>query len=148
MENRCLGQPQSFVEERGVGLCVAHLRPQVLHVDTPERQVYLPLQLGVRAVKCMHRAIAVLGICLVCVSSFVLRADDPETTYDESEAPTNLAAPASVSPPTNSPLTLQATRVGAGFRIRPVEDKSSAMDFVAPKRAHDSHLKLLCTLLC
>jgi hypothetical protein len=131
-----------------VGLCVAHLRPQVLHVDTPERQAYLPLQLGVHAVKCLYRAIAVLGICLVCVSSFVIRADDPETTYDESEAPINLAAPVSVSPATNSPRTLQATRVGAGFRIRRVEDNSSAMDFVTPKRAPDSRLKLLCTLLC
>ena len=40
--------------------------------------------------------IAVFGMCVVILSSIVVPIDDPETRYDESEAPVAFATPAAV----------------------------------------------------
>lgn len=70
------------------------------------------MQLGVRAVRSLHAIVAIIGISVVCVCLVVIRADDPETAYDESETPVSVATPI-VGTTVNSPLVSDARHPGA-----------------------------------
>jgi len=96
--------------------------------------------------------IVVFGITLIFVSSIVPPIDDPETQYDESETPVNLAYPHSLSTVTGTNVATQVSRPMTISRRQQVvgKDGSTTYAMKAKRIAHTSpfRLKLLCTLLC
>jgi hypothetical protein len=101
-------------------------------------------------VKRLHWTIIVLGICVVSISSLVLRVDDPLTAYDESETPVYLAT--SVSTPADASTHLIVERpIGivrghrTGWDVAAMRYATIAKNGVRPSH---SALKLPCPLLC
>ena len=91
--------------------------------------------------------IVILGI-FVCLSSIVPRVDAPETAYDETDAPVNLATPFVAR--TN--IVVPAGQVVAMPREQQIASNSDTPVHVAMlkpgMRVSHSLLDLLCTLLC
>lgn len=119
-------------------------------IDKPYLREYFWVELGLTSVKRRHwMSVLFLLAAAVCVSA-VPRADSPETTFNESDAPVNLAPPVlpglRVAPPAVDPTAiLPALSVycpGCALNTLPVEPA------LAPRqRDHHSLLSLLCTLL-
>jgi hypothetical protein len=97
--------------------------------------------------KYLRWMIVILGI-FVCLSSIIPRVDAPETAYDETDAPVNVATPLVAR--TN--VVMPAAHIVAISREQQVAWKSdTAMHIAMPKpvlRVSHSLLDLLCTLLC
>ncbi|HWJ48066.1 MAG TPA: hypothetical protein VNS62_10455 [Candidatus Udaeobacter sp.] len=97
--------------------------------------------------KGLHWTTVVLGICVVSISSLVLRVDDPLTAYDESATPVYLAASVSIHfGLTPNRIASRSVTIGRGWR------DLSAMSYAtsAGHRTRASHpkVKVLCPLLC
>jgi hypothetical protein len=103
-------------------------------------------------VKYLAWTIVVFGMFLICVSVAVVRVDNPETAYDESETPFNIVA----LPNTNTvvrPPSVRVDRAITKFRLQQVGLNDGAMRYATttmlatyPSRFQ---LKLLNeTLLC
>jgi len=105
------------------------------------------LNLG-RPVKCLQWIIVILGIGLVSLAPILPRVDAPETVYDETDTPVNLATPAVVGTNLTKPReTLPAIREEQPEWWEP----HIATHEVAPKLGmRDSHslLSRLCKFLC
>jgi hypothetical protein len=102
--------------------------------------------------KALQRMLAVVGICMVLFSSIAVRVDDPETSYDESEAPINSAAlvvtniaaqPNPLVQAGSAPAVVRPE--GAGSHKNSTGSASALRQGIGNSR---SRLKLLCTLIC
>jgi hypothetical protein len=93
--------------------------------------------------------IAVLGICMVFLSSIAVPIDDPETPYNESETPVNLATPVVIN---TASVVPHASRLISLFRIQSVSWNDGATKCALTSRRgallSNSRLKRLFTLLC
>jgi hypothetical protein len=92
-----------------------------------------------------------LGICVVSISSMVLRVDDPETAYNESEAPVNFAIPFSNNTVADTHLIIRVSRPITIVRGEQAGDNAAIMyESMAKPGKSDSHsrLKFLRALLC
>ena len=100
------------------------------------------------AVKCLHWIIVILGVSLFAVAPIVTRVDAPETAYDETDAPVNLATPIAVG----INFILPNDRRGTISREQPGSPQSASKphEVALTPGMHDSHslLSLLCTFLC
>jgi len=97
------------------------------------------------------RAILVLFLLGAAICAIALpRADQPETAFNEADAPVNLAPPVRatirVTPPTVSPMVVLPT---LRFRSAVGIDSSLSLESAAmPRQRHQHSLQdLLCTLL-
>ena len=120
-------------------------------IDKVQSQAYLFVQLGAGSVNNLQRTIAVFGICLVSISLVVSPIDDPETTYNESEIPVNVATPVSVSATESIQLTLRATSSTTIFPVQRMRGNRYRMRTEpVTERMHGPHFRFnLChTLLC
>jgi hypothetical protein len=100
----------------------------------------------------MQRTLAVLGICLVVFSLMTLPADDPETSYNESEAPISSAAlmAGNIVADAN-PLTQVKDPTSLVRRERTAwhESSTNSAEIVQAHSGElNSCLTLLCTLIC
>jgi hypothetical protein len=104
-------------------------------------------------VKYLAWTIVVVGIFLICVSSVaVVRVDDPETAYDESETPFNIVASLSTNTVLRPP-TVRVDRAIKMFRLQRVGLNDSAMTYATTTMlaAYPSRFRLNLlneTLLC
>jgi hypothetical protein len=98
--------------------------------------------------KYLRWTIVIFGVCFVCLSSIVPRVDSPETAYNETDAPANLATPAVAQP---NPVTPTVHSVVIPREQRAWWEPVAATRLVTLKlkvRVSHSLLDLLCTLLC
>ena len=122
-------------------------------IDKSHLPAYSPFPAwGGRPVNRLRWTIAVLGMCLICISSMALRVDDPKTPYVESETPFNLIAPAGNNSVVRPHFTARVSRPITMFqaqRLGRYDDALmyaiSAMRAICPLQARPN---LLCTLLC
>jgi hypothetical protein len=101
-----------------------------------------------RPLKCLQWMVVILGISLVSLAPIIPRVDLPETVYDETDTPVNLATPVAVG--TN--LTKPREKLPANREEkRGWWEPHIATHEAAPKLGmRDSHsvLSLLCKFLC
>lgn len=88
--------------------------------------------------KILHSMVAIVGVSLVCVCLIVIRADDPETAYDESEIPVAVAIPVTIGIPVN-PLVTANSGWSTNARVLPKNQ--------IPHSAKNRRERL-CTFLC
>ena len=97
--------------------------------------------------KCLHWIIVILAIGLVSLAPIVPRLDAPETVYNETDTPVNLATPVVVgtgfTKPSEKPAAIGEERAGS-------REPYSAHAMEPESGVRDSHslLTLLCTHLC
>jgi hypothetical protein len=91
--------------------------------------------------------VAFLGISLVALCLIVIRADDPETAYDESETPVTLAIPIALATAVNRQLILNSGR-STNVRVHAHKRIPCRVAKTQRLRAPQICLELLCTLLC
>src|ERR1700758_2099982 len=78
-----------------IGACCP--KTQAFHVDRVIPRAYRFGKFGVPPVKRLRCMVGVLGICLISISPIELRADNPETAYNETETPVNFAPTPSIT---------------------------------------------------
>lgn len=101
-----------------------------------------------RPVKCLHWIIVILGMGLVSLAPIIPRVDVPETVYDETDVPVNLATPVVVG----TSLTKPNEKLGT-IREEQVESWQpdiATHDVASKPGVDDSHslLCVLCKFLC
>jgi hypothetical protein len=102
--------------------------------------------------KSSQSTLAVLGIFVILLSSIALPIDDPETPYNESDIPINLAIPVAIDITANANPLHEARVMGAVVRGLPLDQDNGRMKFAKSVQRRtsgsNSSLKLLCTLIC
>jgi hypothetical protein len=100
-----------------------------------------------RPVKCLHWIIVILAIGVVSLAPIVPRVDAPETVYNETDTPVNLATPVvvgtSFTKPSEKPAAIGEER---GRSREPYI--AHAMGPEPGVRDSRSPLSLLCKFLC
>jgi hypothetical protein len=99
-------------------------------------------------VKCLHWIIVIVGIGLISLRPIVPQIDAPETAYNESDSPVDLATPVVVG--------INLTMPGEKLRLIPAEERVSCKPGITRREVSlkpgmsDSHswLTLLCKFLC
>jgi hypothetical protein len=133
-----------------IGACCP--KTQAFHVDRVIPRAYRFGKFGVPPVKRLRCMVGVLGICLISISPIELRADNPETAYNETESPVNFAPTPSITAVT---ITNRVAHVGRrtpiSRRQRVVWNNGRTMCATTAKlgtHASNPRLNLFCTLRC
>jgi hypothetical protein len=111
----------------------------------------IPPQLGVLSMVCLRWIIVVCGIFLICTTSIAVRVDNPETAYNETEAPISLTVPVSVIRVDKTSLTVIEHLVTGFGRQRAYKDVGASIYPITAKRVlpgSRSPLNFLSTLIC
>jgi hypothetical protein len=99
----------------------------------------------------LQGTLGALEVFILVLLSMAFRVDDPETVYNESDTPINLAIPTAIDVAANVRPLVESRIIGTAVRGQRMDQGNSSMKFVTTvlrKSGLTPHLKLLFTLIC